>query len=209
MTQRGEVWRKVRGCWNDACIKTHHVRLTDGAGGLHKRRKRQAEIEGIEEQPAHRRCISFDRGRASRQKTGWNRDRFRLTHGEEGVAWIGDSTQDGNLVAQLETVFSVAPGILRKDGGIDVRVGNDVGGEGAIAIIGAVQKRLDGALCETVEERENKESYGDPVQSDPQVLESGRSEREKRVGLLGGHTMTHDGFYSGPYPTGSKHVGGN
>jgi hypothetical protein len=25
---------------------------------------------------------------------------------------------------------------------------------------------------------------------------------------LGGYTMTHDGFYHDPYPTGSQHVGG-
>lgn len=115
-----------------------------------------------------------------------NRD-FRLTHGEEGVAWMGLSSHDRNLVAQLEAVFSVAPSILRKDGGLYVRVGNDLGGEGAIAVIVAEQKRLDGALCETVKERKNKESHGDPVQSDPQVLESGTLSAGEESGVGGAH----------------------
>jgi len=114
-------------------------------------------------------------------------DLFRLTHGEEGVAWIGFSSHDGNLVAQLETVFSVAPGILRKHGGRDVGVGNDLGGEGAIGVVGAEQKRLEGALGETVKERKNKENYGGPVKSDPQVLEPGRCQRERGGGVGRAH----------------------
>lgn len=100
---------------------------------------------------------------------------------------MGLSSQDGNLVAQLETVFSVATGVLRKDGGTNVRASNDLGGECAIAVIGAEQKRLDGALCETVKERKHKESYGGPVQSDPQVLDRRVVSGEKSGGLV-----THD-----------------
>ena len=77
----------------------------------------------------------------------------------------------------------MATGKHRENGGIDVPAGNDLGDAKAIAVIGAEQKRLDGALCETVEERKNEEGHRDPVQSDPQVLEPGRSQREKRVGL--------------------------
>jgi hypothetical protein len=102
----------------------------------------------------------------------------------------------------------VSPGILSEEDGIDVGAGNDLRGEGTIGVIGAEQKRLDGALCETVQKGKKEEKNGDPVQSDSQILEPGRSEQEKRVGL-GGPTITHDGFYYDPYPTGSKHVGRN
>jgi len=97
----------------------------------------------------------------------------------------------------------VAPGILRKDGGTDVRVGNDLGGEGAIGVVGAEQKRLDGALRETVKERKNKESDGDPVQSDLQVLEPGRCQREERRGVSRAHDDSRR-ILLRPIPDGSQ-----
>jgi hypothetical protein len=67
----------------------------------------------------------------------------------------------------------VTPGELGKDGGIDVRVSNDGRSDGAPHVVGAEQKRLDGALGKTMKEREEEESDGDPVQSYPQVLVNG------------------------------------
>jgi len=41
---------------------------------------------------------------------------------------------------------------LGKDGGRDIRAGNDMGCEGAPCIIGGIQERLDEALCQAVKE---------------------------------------------------------
>jgi len=99
---------------------------------------------------------------------------------------MGHSAGDRNLIAQLETIFSVTPGELGKDRGLEVRVSDDLGGEGTPIVIGAVQKGLDDALGEAMKERKEEEGDGDPVESYPQV----------------------NGFHYGPYPMGPKHVGG-
>jgi hypothetical protein len=90
---------------------------------------------------------------------------------------MGHSAGDRNLIAQLETIFSVTPGELGKDRGLEVRVSDDLGGEGTPIVIGAVQKGLDDALCEAMKERKEEEGDGDPVESYPQVLEGTVSAR--------------------------------
>jgi len=90
---------------------------------------------------------------------------------------MGHSSGDRNLIAQLETIFSVTPGELGKDRGPEVRVSGNLGGEGTPTVIGAVQEGLDDALAEAMKERKEEEGYGDPVESYPQVLEGAVSAR--------------------------------
>jgi hypothetical protein len=87
------------------------------------------------------------------------------------------SSGDRNLVAQLETIFAVTPSVLRKDRGPEVRVRGNLGGEGTPTVIGAVEKGLDDALGEAMNERKEEECHGDPVESHPQVLEGAVSAR--------------------------------
>ncbi len=102
-----------------------------------------------------------------------NRDGVRLTRSEKVHAWIGTYSPHGNVVAQRETIRPVTPRELGKDGGIDVRVSNDVRSDGAPQVVGAEQKGLDGALGKAMKEGEEEESDGDPVQGYPQVLVNG------------------------------------
>ena len=59
---------------------------------------------------------------------------------------------------------------LRKDSGIGLCVGNDLGGERAPCIINGIQKRLEDALCEAMKEGEKEEGKSDIVECYPQVL---------------------------------------
>jgi hypothetical protein len=71
----------------------------------------------------------------------------------------------------------VTTGVLGKDIGIEIRVGDNLVGEGAPTVVGAVQKGLDDALREAMKEGEGEEGYGDPVESYPQVLKGAVSAR--------------------------------
>ena len=109
------------------------------------------------------------------------------------------------MVAQRETIRPVTPGELGKDGGIDVRVSNDVRSDGAPQVVGAEQKGLDGALGKAMKEGEEEESDGDPVQSYPQVLRGWRLSTRGEENLAAGHT--HDGLEGEPCLMVPKHVG--
>lgn len=65
----------------------------------------------------------------------------------------------------------MTPSVLRKDGGTDIRAGDDRGGEGAPSVISGVEKGLEDALGEAVTEGKKKEGKGDIVECYPQVLQ--------------------------------------
>jgi hypothetical protein len=77
-----------------------------------------------------------------------------------------------NLIAQLETIVAVTPGVLREKRGIDIRVSDDFGSDGAPSVVGAVQKGLDNALGKAMDEGKEEEGDGDPVESYSQVLDA-------------------------------------
>jgi hypothetical protein len=65
----------------------------------------------------------------------------------------------------------MASSVLGKDGGIDIRVGKDLGGDGAPSVIGDEEKRLEDPLGETMKERKQEKCQGDIVECHPQVLQ--------------------------------------
>ena len=52
----------------------------------------------------------------------------------------------------------MVPIVLGKDGGTDIRVGDDLGGERAPGVVGGEEKRLEDALGKAMTERKKKES---------------------------------------------------
>ena len=66
--------------------------------------------------------------------------------------------------------------VLGKDGGIDICVGYDRGGERAPRVIGSEEKRLEYALGKAMAERKEEESEGDIVECYPQVLQECKNE---------------------------------
>jgi hypothetical protein len=66
----------------------------------------------------------------------------------------------------------VTSSVLGKDGGADIRVGDDLGGEEAPSVIGGVEKGLEDALGKAMTERKKKEGEGDIVECYPQVLQA-------------------------------------
>jgi hypothetical protein len=101
----------------------------------------------------------------------WDGDGVRLTGGEEWDARMWVSSEDWNLIAQLDAIKAMVPIVLGKDGGTDIRVGDDLGGERAPGVIGGEEKRLEYALGKAMTERKKKESQGDIVECYPQILQ--------------------------------------
>jgi hypothetical protein len=64
--------------------------------------------------------------------------------------WL--SSDDRNLVAQLETVLAMPPSELGEEGGVDIRVGDDLVGDRAPGIVDAKKERLNSPLGEAVNE---------------------------------------------------------
>ena len=77
----------------------------------------------------------------------------------------------------------MASSVLRKYGGIDVRVGYDRGGERAPGVIGGVEKGLEYALGKAVTERKKEEGQGDIVECYSQVLQTRNEAARKQTGV--------------------------
>jgi hypothetical protein len=75
-----------------------------------------------------------------------------------------------NLVAQLETIASMTPSVLNEKCGVDTRMSDDIGSDGAPSVVGAEEKGLDNALGKTMDEGKGEEGDGDPIESYSQVL---------------------------------------
>jgi hypothetical protein len=81
------------------------------------------------------------------------------------------STQEWNLVAQLEAVFAVAARILREGGRPNLCLGNDLGGQGTPSIVGGKEEGLKCTLGEAMDKGEDEKSQGNPVEGYPQILQ--------------------------------------
>jgi hypothetical protein len=97
-----------------------------------------------------------------------------LAFGEEMNAkiWIATGIQDGNLIAQFETILAVTTGILGEGSRVEVCMSDDIGSKSAPRDIVVVHKRLEKALDRAMQEGKDKNRQGDPVESYPLILES-------------------------------------